>query len=166
MAYSSRFEQRNHVILHKSGTYALYGRRMVWTSKQRYRSPEYDTVQHLEAIVQASAQCNSTQLFDWEWREWDTFLSPRFKPLPGISRMQHFCISQDSPGIAMTHTSVDSSESPFQLLKKGIKATSLSADDLPLVLRPEGLSKHRVQYKKRRSNHLFDPSFNKSCSLL
>ena len=92
--------------------------------KQCYRNCECDTVQHLETtcIVQASAKCNSVQLFNWEWRDWDTFLSAKFKSLPGISRMQHFRFSQDSCGIVMTHTSVDSSESPFQLLKKkGIK---------------------------------------------
>ena len=44
--------------------------------KQRYRSSECDTMQHLEAIVQTSAKCNSVQLFDWEWREWDTFFLP------------------------------------------------------------------------------------------
>ena len=52
--------------------------------KQRYRSSECDTMEHLQGIVQASAKCNSTQLFEWEWREWDKFLSEKFKPLPGI----------------------------------------------------------------------------------
>ena len=52
--------------------------------KQRYRSSECDIMEHLQAIVQASAKCNSTQLFEWEWREWDKFLSEKFKPLPGI----------------------------------------------------------------------------------
>ena len=63
--------------------------------------------------------------------------------------MQHFRFSQDSPEIVMARTSVDSSESPFQLLKKGIEATSFSADDLPQILRPEGLSKDRVDYLKK-----------------
>ena len=49
----------------------------------------------------------------------------------------------------MARTSVDSSESPFQLLKKGIEATSFRADDLPQILRPEGLSKDRVDYLKK-----------------
>ena len=130
--------------------------------KQRYRSSECDTVQHLEATVQASAKCNSAQLFDWEWREWDTFLSGKFKPLPGISKIQHFRFSQDSPGIVMTRTSVDSSESPFQLLKKGVDTTSFSTDDLPQILRPEGLSRDRVQYLKKEVQPFIRPEFREA----
>ena len=73
---------------------------------------------HLQAVVQLSAKCNSVQLFEWEWREWDKFLSLKFKPLPGISQMQHSYFSQDSPSVVVTRTGVDSAESQFQLLKK------------------------------------------------
>ena len=62
----------------------------------------------------------------------------------------------------MAHTSVDSSESPFQLLKNGIEATSFSADDLPQILRPEGLSKDRVDYLKKEVQPFVRPEFRKA----
>ena len=60
--------------------------------------------------------------------------------------MQHFYVSQESPGVVITRTGVDSAESQFQLFKKGVKATSFSDDDLPLIVRPEGVSQDRFQY--------------------
>jgi hypothetical protein len=70
-----------------------------------------------------------------------------------------FPFSQDSPG---TRASVDSSESPFQLLKKGVETTSFSADDLPQILRPEGLSKDRVQYLKKEVQPFVRPEFRET----
>ena len=145
VAYSSRFEQRNHVILHESGAYALFG-----LLKQHYRSSE--RMQFCSAFWLGGSRtyfCQQSLNHFLESQECSTSIFP-----------------QDSPGIVMTHTSVDSSESPFQLLKKGIDATSFNADDLPQIRRPEGLSKDRVQYLKRRSNRLFDLSFEKFCSPL
>ena len=60
--------------------------------------------------------------------------------------MQYFHFSQDSSGIVVTSTSVDSTESPFQLLKRGIKPTVFSIDDPPLIIRPEGQSQDKIQY--------------------
>ena len=75
--------------------------------KKHYRSSDCDTVKQLGAIVEASATCNSTQLFDWEWWEWDKFLLLKFNPLPGICKIQHFHFSREAPGIVFTRTSVD-----------------------------------------------------------
>ena len=49
--------------------------------KQHYRRSECDTMKQLETVVAKSAKCNSVQLFDWEWREWDKFLLKKLNPL-------------------------------------------------------------------------------------
>ena len=159
MAYNSRLEQRNNAIFHEVGHTRCMVDACFGLLKQRYRSSECDTMGHLQAVVQSSAKCNSVQLFEWEWREWDKFLSLKFKPLPGISRMQHFYFSQDSPGVVVTRTGVDSAESQFQLLRKGIKATSFSADDLPPIVRLEGLSQDRLQYLLKEVRPFIRPEF-------
>ena len=59
----------------------------------------------------------------------------------------------------MTRTSADSSMSRIQLLKKGIKADSFRVDDLPPILRPEGLSKDRIQYLQKEVQQFVRPEF-------
>ena len=41
--------------------------------KKRYRASNCDRMQHLKETVELSAKCNSVQVFQWEWREWDNF---------------------------------------------------------------------------------------------
>ena len=53
--------------------------------KKCYRSSDCDIIQQLGVIVEASATCNSVQLFGWEWQEWDTFLSLKFNPIPSLA---------------------------------------------------------------------------------
>jgi len=88
--------------------------------KKRYRSSECDTMEHLKTTVELSAKCNSAQLFDWEWREWDTFLINSFKPCPGIRKIQHFRFSEASPRIVFTRASCHEPESEFKLRKQGV----------------------------------------------
>lgn len=88
--------------------------------KQRYRSSDIGTVQQLGAVAGASAKCNTVQLFDWDWREWDSFLALKFKPLPGITKLQHLYFSKDTPGYVIARTSIDAPEIEIKLLKHGV----------------------------------------------
>ena len=63
--------------------------------KERYRASDCDTMAELKATVELSAKCNSVQLFQWEWREWDKFLASSFKPFPGIRQICHFQFSKE-----------------------------------------------------------------------
>ena len=58
--------------------------------KKRYRSSDCDIMEHLKTTVELSAKCNSVQLYNWEWREWDKYFISSFKPYPGIRKVQHF----------------------------------------------------------------------------
>lgn len=100
--------------------------------KKRYRSSECDTMEHLKTTVELSAKCNSAQLYDWECREWNTFLLSRFR------KVQHF--TKTSPGIVFTRTSCDEPESQFKLLKRGVRLDRFKSDHLPPLLTPPGLT--------------------------
>lgn len=114
--------------------------------KKRYRASDCDSMQQLKETVEVSAKCNTVQLFQWEWREWDTFFSSSFKPLPGIRQYQHFRFSKDSPGIVFTREKCDSPESEHTLFKRGEKACNFHQSHLPPILPPAGLSHDRAQY--------------------
>ena len=117
--------------------------------KKRYRASNCDSMQQLKETVEASAKCNSVQLFQWEWREWDLFLSASFKPLPGIRQYYHFRFSKDSPGIVFTQEGCDSPVSEHSLLKRGVKASDFHLSCLPPILPPMGLSRERALYLHR-----------------
>ena len=127
--------------------------------KQHYRRSECDTMKQLETVVTKSSKCNSVQLFDWEWREWDKFLLKKFKPLNGICKLHHFRFSKDVPGIIFTRTDVESSESKVKHFKRGVKPTDFSVDDLPSLLNPRGISRDRIQYLRKEIKPFVLPEF-------
>ena len=103
-------------------------------------------MQHLTETVELSAKCNSVQVFQWEWREWDKFLSLSFKPLPGIRQYHHFRVTKDAPGILFTRQRCDSPESEHHLFKRGVNLHDFDLSHLPPVLPPAGLSQDRALY--------------------
>ncbi len=127
--------------------------------KKRYRSSDCDIMEHLKSTVELSAKCNSVQLYDWEWREWDKFLATSFKPLPGIRKIYHFLFSKTSPGIVFTRTTCDSAETEFKLTKRGVRVDRFKADRLPPVLRPPGLSSTRAHYLYDEVRQFVFPEF-------
>ena len=114
--------------------------------KKRYRASDCDSMQHLKETVEVSAKCNSVQVFQWEWREWDRFLLLTFKPLPGIRQHQHFRFNKDAPGIVFTRKCCDSPEFEHHLLKRGVNVHDFDLSCLPPILPPAGLSHDRAQY--------------------
>ena len=127
--------------------------------KKRYRSSDCDTMEHLKTTVEQSAKCNSVQLYCWEWREWDTFLSTTFRPYRGIRKIQHFRFTKKSPGIVFTRVACDDPESQYNLLKRGVRANQFKADKLPQLLAPPGISAERAQYLHDEIREFVNPEF-------
>ena len=63
--------------------------------KKLYRCSDVDTVRQLSGIVDRSSKTNVSQLYPWEWREWDVMLAKLFTPLKGIRKLQHFTFSEE-----------------------------------------------------------------------
>lgn len=126
--------------------------------KQRYRSSECDTMEHLQAVVQASAKCNSAQRFEGKWREWDKFLSLNFKPPPGISQMQHLFFTRLTRYSNYTHKYWFHCVS-ISTAKKEVKATSFSADNLPPIWGRKDYLKIGFSTSWSKFDILFDLNF-------
>ena len=160
MAYISGFERRDILIFHESIGHtrcmvdACFG-----LLKKRYRSSDCDTMEHLKTTVELSAKCNSVQLYSWEWREWDSFLSTSFRPYPGIRKIQHFRFTNKSPGIVFTRAACDDPESQFNLLKRGVRVNQFRVDRLPQILVPPGISATRAQYLHDEIREFVFPEF-------
>ena len=55
------------------------------TLKKLYRRSDCDTLDQLETVVNRSSSSNQAVRYpSWEWRDWKTFLTPVFRPIPGI----------------------------------------------------------------------------------
>ena len=87
------------------------------------------------------------------------FFGFQLQAVPGIRRIQHFRFSQSHPGIVFTRTACDSPENEFNLLKHGVRADSFSAENLPSVLMPAGLSMDQAQYLHKEIAPFVRPEF-------
>ena len=67
-------------------------------AKKKFRAANCDTNAQLKTTIEASAVQNKVSLFEWEWRDWDTYLGQRFRRITGITKFQHFQFSSQFPG--------------------------------------------------------------------
>ena len=85
--------------------------------KKIYRQSDTDTLSQM-ADVQRSSTNNVAQLYDWQWRNWDTFFPKFFKRIPQITKYQHFRFSASAPGTVYVRECWNSEEKAVSLLKR------------------------------------------------
>ena len=78
--------------------------------KRLYRCSDVDTVAQFSDIVSHSASTNIPQLYSWEWREWDAALETLFTQLNGITKYQHFILSEGMGGTVTVNNTCDGEE--------------------------------------------------------
>jgi len=76
-------------------------------AKKKFRCSDCDTPEQLSATIDASAEQNKACLYEWQWRNWDAFLSQKFRRLSGITKFQHFRFSSEFPGSVKVKETVD-----------------------------------------------------------
>lgn len=113
-------------------------------AKKKFRCSDCDTPEQLSATIDASAEQNKACLYEWQWRNWDAFLSQKFRRLSGITKFQHFRFSSEFPGSVKVKETVDGPETTFKLAT--VSADSLVASDLPEVLPAGGITEDRKAY--------------------
>ncbi len=105
--------------------------------KQKYRRTPVSCLSYMEGVVRNSTVtgANVPQLVGTEdgrqlvpTIDWQTFLGPYFRTMPGVKSYQHFRFESQSPGVMFYKQYSDSPESSFQILK--------CADRLPPVGKP------------------------------
>lgn len=122
--------------------------------KQNFRRNNVSEMDELCKVVGESCDANEAQRFDWEWREWDTFLAQFFQPLKGIAKYQHFRVAADAPGVLFVREDCMSDEAEINLLKPGIEPSTMS-DARPGPVAPAGISRPRLAYLfKQVAEHL------------
>ena len=146
--------------------------------KQKYRKMKIGSLNGLEAVVEASAECNHCQLVGTndgtlvvQSFDWTSFFSCHFRRILGIKKFQHFCFDVSNLGVVIVKEYNDSAETEFRLLKDDW----VPNPDVyyPDVVTPKGLSLERhgtcttvygsfVQKKTKTSHVRFQPIRNQS----
>ena len=116
-------------------------------AKKKYRASDVDTLDQLQTVVFMSSAMNMVTRFpDWEWCDWDAFISARFKKVAGITRYQHFTFKKELPGHVEMRQTPSSEEVPTTLNLLKPSAPALAANVLPEPLGVGGLSHSRKDY--------------------
>lgn len=75
--------------------------------------------------------------------DWESFLAPYFRPLPGILKNHYFRFCSERPGYVFFKASLDDEEQCFQLLRD---KRNLPPLHVPSLLHPKGLTQERKKY--------------------
>ena len=107
---------------------------------------DVDTVQQLKEVVGNSSQTNFAQMYPWEWREWDKKLDTLFKPIPSITKYQHFTFSTDTKGKVTVKDLYNGEEKTVNILKRDTTVQQVKRVRLPKIIKPPGISSERKKY--------------------
>ena len=121
-------------------------------AKKKFRASDTDTYDQLASLVSASAAPNeSCKASEWVWRDWDSFLQGHFKKIAGIMKHHHFSFSAEEKGV-VTMKGTCREEEPsvkVRILKDTSDEHTFSAEALPPVLLPGGMSAARREYLEK-----------------
>ena len=118
--------------------------------KQRYKKTFVSSLEDIVAVVNGSADVNTTQLVGSQEGEvvvptydWTTFLGKHFRKVPKIKTYHHFSFSSSTPGMVTLKELSDSAPSTFQMAVDNWQPLS---SELPSQIMPAGLSDERQHY--------------------
>ena len=119
--------------------------------KQRYKRTFVSCLEDIAQVVETSADVNTSQLVGTQSGEtivpvydWANFLALHFRKVPHIKSYHHFHFNALTPGTVTIKQYSDSDETAFNMLTDYNWYTS--ANDLPQVIPPSGLSSSRQWY--------------------
>ena len=117
--------------------------------KQRYRRTFVSSLQDVADVVNSSADVNVAQIVGTQdgsvvvpMYDWATYLGQHFRKLAGMKSYHHF--SASTPGVTTVKEFSDSESSSFKL--QADNSWVPTADELPPLITPLGLSKERQWY--------------------
>ncbi len=119
--------------------------------KQRYRRTFVSSLQDIVNVVNTSADVNTGQIVRTQDGEvvvpmydWNTFLGVHFRKVPQMKSYHHFSFSASTPGVVTLKKFSDSPSSTYRHLVDD--TWTPTADDLPPLVTPAGLSRYRQWY--------------------
>ena len=119
--------------------------------KQRFRRTKVSCLSDLERVINTSAEANVAQLVGTQSGEvvvptynWTSMFASRLRKVKHIKKFQHFSMSAGAPGSVEMRLESDSESTQLNILIDHSWAPS--AEDLPPVVPPSGLSPERQWY--------------------
>ena len=119
--------------------------------KQKFRKTYVSSLQDVVDVVNSSADVNHAQLVGTQDGEllvptysWAECFKGHFRKVPQIKLYHNFIFSGDKPGVVTLKMYSDSATSTFKLQYDDIWTPT--ADELPPVIHPVGLSNARQWY--------------------
>ncbi|CAG2220725.1 unnamed protein product [Mytilus edulis] len=134
--------------------------------KKKFRKSDVNTVSQLVKIVDNSAKCNRSEVYNendddknsLNWYRWDNFFTKYFKPLRGIGKFHHFRFTSDEVGVVFARETLDQPEKRLALLKESTNVPELLTT-LPEVIQPAGLTEERMRYLYNEVRPFFQYNF-------
>ena len=121
-------------------------------AKKKSRASDTDTDNQLASLVSASAAPNeSCKASEWVWCDLDSFSQGHLKKIAGIMKHHHFSFSAEEKGV-VTIKGTCREEEPsvkVRILKDTSDEHTFSAEALPPVLPPGGMSAARHEYLEK-----------------
>ena len=116
--------------------------------KRKYQRSNVNSIPELVEVLESSAATNTSHTVDGSnmWREWDSFFTQFFRPVPHIQRQQHFRFDHTSPGKVIVREGLDSQPTTVSLSKRSVTLADVQNAEIPQFLLPGGLSVERQKY--------------------
>ncbi|XP_052234720.1 uncharacterized protein LOC127847120 [Dreissena polymorpha] len=106
------------------------------TIKKQSRRCDVSMLAHLSDVMNDSSNSNaSVQYPQWQWEDWQAFLQPKFRALPGIRKYQYFRFEQRWPGFVFARERHESEKTKILLTSE----SGFVATEIPRTLTTAGL---------------------------
>ena len=140
--------------------------------RKQYRNSQVYTYEKLAKIIEESASnginnCHTLNKGAIIYRDWTSWLSEYFKPIPHITNYQHFRLNSEEQGIITLRKTIDAEDENITLIKEkksliAFKKKILYPDK---TLSPTGLSAERqwYLYENIREHILSEKDKNLTC---
>ena len=122
---------------------------MFWLLKQAFRRHAVSSLDEFQSVVNGSACSNSAQLVGTEdgtsfvpVGDWQSHLSPFYRPLPGIKGCQHFRFDSAQPGTVFVRETLVSPETTYDMARN-YSTVPIAA---PAAVPARGMSAQRQWY--------------------
>lgn len=140
--------------------------------RQQYRNSQIYTYEKLSKVIEESASnginnCHTLNKGEIIYRDWTSWLSEYFKPVPHITDYQHFRLNSEEQGIITIRQTIDSEDKKITLIREKKDLIDFKKKKLypKKVLKPAGLSSERqwYLYEKIREHILSEKDKNRTC---
>ena len=106
----------------------------------QYRNSQIYTYEKLSKVIEESASnginnCHTLNKGEIIYRDWTSWLSEYFKPVPHITDYQHFRLNSEEQGIITIRQTIDSEDKKITLIREKNLLIRLRYNDQKCIVR-------------------------------